>query len=120
MIILHIFSLASFLNFLYFWRDSSVVYSAGMVGDSNFGSGSEFFFSSPRPERLWGPPNLLSNEYQGLFTWEQSGRGVKLTTRLHLVQTSRMRGAIPPLPQYTSMAWCLVKEKAQEKLYILH
>jgi hypothetical protein len=26
---------------------------------------SRFFFSSPRhPDRLWGPPNLLSNEYR--------------------------------------------------------
>jgi hypothetical protein len=41
----------------------------------------------------------------------QSGRGVKLTTHLHLVLRSRMRGAIPPLPQYVSMAWCLVKHR---------
>jgi hypothetical protein len=26
-------------------------------------------WSPPRPERLWGPPNLLPNGYQGLFPW---------------------------------------------------
>jgi hypothetical protein len=31
--------------------------------------GWEFFFSPPRPERLWGPPSILSNGYQGLFPW---------------------------------------------------
>jgi hypothetical protein len=31
--------------------------------------GREFFSSPPRPERLWGPPSLLSNGYQGFFLW---------------------------------------------------
>jgi hypothetical protein len=35
--------------------------------------------------------------------------GVKLTTHLHLVPRSIMLGAIPSLPQYVFMAWCLVK-----------
>jgi hypothetical protein len=40
----------------------------------------------------------------------KSGRGVKLTTHLHLVPRSRMRGAIPPLPHTPSWRglplWC--------------
>jgi hypothetical protein len=56
--------------------------------------------------------------YQGLSSWEQSGRGVKLTTHLHLVLRSRMREAIPPLPQYAFMAMCSVKAQGQLYLYI--
>jgi hypothetical protein len=41
--------------------------------------GSRIFSSPRRPHRLLGPPNLLSNGYQGLYPRGQSGRGVKLT-----------------------------------------
>jgi hypothetical protein len=44
--------------------------------------------------------------------------GVRLTTHLHLVPRSRMRGAIPPLSQYAFMAWCLVKVQKQLYLYL--
>jgi hypothetical protein len=44
--------------------------------------GSARFFSSPqRSDRHWGPPNLQSNGYRGIFP----GGGVKL----HLVPSSR-------------------------------
>jgi hypothetical protein len=35
---------------------------------------------------LWGPPSLLSYGYRELLLWGYSGRGVKLTTYLHLVK----------------------------------
>jgi hypothetical protein len=37
-----------------------------------------------------------SNGYWGLFPRRWSGRGVKVTTHLHLVPRLRMQGAIPP------------------------
>jgi hypothetical protein len=53
----------------------------------------EIFSSSPpRPDRLWGPANLVSDWYRG-----QSGLDVKLTTHLHLVPRLRLRGAVPSL-----------------------
>jgi hypothetical protein len=45
--------------------------------------GRGFFFLPLRPDRLWGPPSLLCNGYQG-------GRGVMLTTHPHLVLRLRM------------------------------
>jgi hypothetical protein len=40
---------------------------------------------------------------------------VKLTTHLYLVPRSRTLGAISPLFQYSSMAWCPVKAKGKLK-----
>jgi hypothetical protein len=47
---------------------------------------------------------------RGSFPGGLSGRGVKLTTHIHLVPKSRMRGAVPPLSRYAFVAWCSVKE----------
>jgi hypothetical protein len=40
-----------------------------MTGGSIPDRGREFIFSAARPDRLWGPPILLSNGYQGFFPW---------------------------------------------------
>jgi hypothetical protein len=40
----------------------------------------------------------------GSSYWGLSGRGVNLTTHLHLVTRLRMSGAVPSLPQYVFMA----------------
>jgi hypothetical protein len=49
---------------------------------------------------------------------------MKLTTHLHLVLRSIMRGATPPLPQYVFVAWSFVKHRdnrrpRQEYFYFL-
>jgi hypothetical protein len=43
---------------------------------------------------------------------------MKLTTYLRLVPRSRMCGAIPPLPQYNFMVWCLIKHRDNFTFYI--
>jgi hypothetical protein len=58
-----------------------------------------------------GPTQLLVQWVPGALSLGVKRPGVKLTTQLHLVPRSRMSGAIPPLPVYVFMAWCLVKHR---------
>jgi hypothetical protein len=69
--------------------------------------GVRIFTSLCRPDRLWGPPSLLSNGYR------------ELTTHLQLVPRSRKYGSNHPLPHTSS--WCsrlLVKHGEQLYLYL--
>jgi len=61
--------------------------ATGWTSEGRFPAGARkgFFSLSPRPDRLWGLPNLLSIGYWGPFPRGLSGQGVKVTTRLHLV-----------------------------------
>jgi hypothetical protein len=55
---------------------------------------------------------------RGSFSGGKVARGMKLTTHLHLVLRSRMRGAIPPLFQHNFMAWCAFKPQGQLYLHL--
>jgi hypothetical protein len=57
--------------------------------------GARIFSSPGRPDRLWGPPNLLTNGYGGSFH-EGKAAGT-LITHLQLVSRSRKCGSIYPL-----------------------
>jgi hypothetical protein len=77
----------------------------------------EQVFSTPqRSDRLSGPPSLHSNGYWGLFPRRKSGRGVKLTTHLHIVPRSRMAELYLHF-ECVLMAWCLINQ-AQGQLYL--
>jgi len=91
-----------------------------MIGGLGPGCSWEFFSPPPRPDRLWGPYSFLSKGYQGLFPWGYSRRGVKLTTHLHLVPRSRMRGAIRPLPQYALWRGAQLKNRRDNFTFYLY
>jgi hypothetical protein len=82
--------------------------AVGTVRRSNSGTGNRF---SSSPDRLRDPPSLLWY-VKRLSFWKQSGWGVKLTTRLHLVPKLRTSGVTPPLPHKSS--W-----RVEGKLYFI-
>jgi hypothetical protein len=63
------------------------------VRGSYLGRGKRLFSYPKLPERLWGPPSLLSNGYRCTFLGK-SGRGEKFTSHVSLLSTLRMSGLI--------------------------
>jgi hypothetical protein len=67
-----------------------------MIGSSSPGRGWEFFYSPPRPDRLWGPLSLLFSGYQGSLP----GGKPAVASHLHLVPRSKNEWSytfIPPI-----------------------
>ena len=71
--------------------------------------GQKYLSTSPRLDRLCDPPSLYTMGTDRSFSGYKAGQGAKLTIHLHLVPTSKTRGAISPPPP----SW-----RAQGKLYL--
>jgi hypothetical protein len=49
-------------------RSAGITMGYGLDGRGSIpGRGKRFSSNPQRPDQLWGPPNLLSNEYWGLY-----------------------------------------------------
>jgi hypothetical protein len=89
----------------------SSVYSVwlciGGPGDrgSILGSWKRFFLWPLCPDRLWGPPNLLTNGYEGSFPRGQSAAGAwRWSLTSNYCRGQEWVGVIPPLRPSASMA----------------
>jgi hypothetical protein len=86
-------------------RDSSVGISTGFeLGGRGWipGRGKKFLFSSQCPDRLWGPPSLLSNWYRGALSTAVKRPGHEADHSPLSCAEVKNGGAIPTLPSTSS------------------
>jgi hypothetical protein len=67
---------------------------------------------------LYSKPAFYPMGTRGSFSGDEAAGGVKLTTHLHLVPKSRMRGSIPPLP--TTPSWRGAQLKNRDNLTLIY
>jgi hypothetical protein len=86
-------------------QNSSVCTATGYGLDGRnliLGRGKNLFFTPRSPDRIRGPPSPPFKWNRRLLRRRPRGWGVKLTTHLHIVLTSRMCGAAAPFSHTSS------------------
>jgi len=69
-----------------------------------------FFLFANTSISVLGPTQPPMQWVPAVLTPGIKRRGVKLTTHLHLVLRSIMRGAVPSFSHYGFTVWCLIKQ----------
>jgi hypothetical protein len=95
-------------------RDTSVsIKTRQLVGRpwTNVQQDWHFFSSPPRPDRLWGPPSLLSNGYQGLFSPGVNWLGNEAVYSPASSPEVKNARSYTSTPQYVFMKWYLFKHR---------
>jgi hypothetical protein len=70
----------------------------GLDGLGSIPGSARFFFSPQLPDRLWGPPSLLYNEYRGPLSPGVKRRRREADHSPPSNAEAKNGGAIPPLP----------------------
>jgi hypothetical protein len=83
-------------------RDSSVSIITGWMACVRFPAAERLFSYAQRPDRLWGPPSLLSNGHWGFLSPGVKWPGREADHSSPSSAEAKNGGAIPPLPHTSS------------------